>query len=158
MGLMLRSIPELCAPLPEFEERKAIDPETQRKLDDFASIGPYPDTVWGGPTWTRLESSFLSFPEQIDENEFRLIKAWLMLDARYLPCGDCAKHFEHAIRTMPNNKEIRTRAGMLKWLTDVKNDVNRRKGVPTKTHREIIDTLRAKSHGGQPSKKKSHRP
>lgn len=156
MSQLLHAMPSLCEPPPPLchAKRQVVDPKEQAELASFAEVKAYPDSVWGPAKWTALESEILSLPEEIDQSEFCMFKTYLALNARYLPCSNCSRHFAEHIASMPNDKQIRTRAGMLKWLTMVHNDVNRRKHRELLSHEEIIETLNQKSqkkttHGQQ---------
>jgi hypothetical protein len=147
MSKLLHAMPSLCEPPPPLCHAKAQaeDPRATMELADFASVKAYPDSVWGPARWTSLESEILSLPEEIDQHEFCMFKTYLALSARYLPCGNCSRHFAEHLASMPNNKEIRTRAGLLKWLTMVHNDVNRRKQREPLSHDDIINVLKQKA-------------
>jgi ABC-type Na+ efflux pump permease subunit len=63
-----------------------------------------------------------------------------------MPCENCGRHFTQQLANMPNTVAIRTRAGLLKWITDVKNDVNRKRGTtPVLTTDQIIEVLNQKN-------------
>jgi hypothetical protein len=147
MSQLLHAMPSLCEPPPPLchAKRQVVDPKVQAELADFAEVKAFPDTVWGPAKWTALESEILSLPEEIDQSEFCMFKTYLALNARYLPCGNCSRHFAEHIAAMPNDRQIRTRAGLLKWLTMVHNDVNRRKHREPLTHQQIVDVLSEKS-------------
>jgi hypothetical protein len=114
-------------------------------LQRYESVRPYADTVWGPASWTALEADILSLPEKLDAHEFCLFKIYLALRARYLSCSACAIHFEKAIKAMPNDAVHRTRAGLLRWLCAVHNDVNKRKQREPLPESEILDILNAKA-------------
>jgi hypothetical protein len=147
MARMLEAIPNLC----ELEPPKCTQPqvaaEDRALLAAYGAIRPYHDSVWGPASWTALEADILSLPDELDEHEFCMFRIYLALRARYLSCAACALHFEAAIKAMPNDAVHRTRAGLLRWLCGVHNDVNRRKQRAPLPEREILDLLRAKEGG-----------
>jgi preprotein translocase subunit SecG len=147
MSQLLHAMPSLCEPPPPLCHAKqtVVDPETQAQLADFGKVGAYPDSVWGPAKWTALQSEILSLPEEIDQHEFCTFKTYLALNARYLPCTNCSRHFAEHLANMPNTREMRTRAGLLRWLTDVHNDVNRRKHRELLTHQQIVAVLNDKA-------------
>lgn len=147
MSQLLHAMPSLCEPPPPLCHAKqtAVDPETQAQMADFAKVGAYPDSVWGPAKWTALQSEILSLPEEIDQHEFCMFKTYLALNARYLPCSNCSRHFAEHLANMPNTREMRTRAGLLRWLTSVHNDVNRRKHREPLTHQQIVAVLNDKA-------------
>jgi hypothetical protein len=155
MSQLLHAMPSLCEPPPSqcHSKRQVVEPKVLAELEDFAKIKAYEGSVWGPAKWTALESEILTLPEEIDQHEFCMFKTYLALNARYLPCGNCSRHFAEHLANMPNTKEIRTRAGLLRWLTMVHNDVNKRKHAPILSHAQIIATLEDKAQ-----KKTTHTP
>lgn len=146
MSHILSAMPALCEPAPPRHSQAKPDPALVSQLDDFHKLTAYSDLVWGPAKWTALESEILTLPAKLDEHEFCMFKVYLALNARYLPCINCARHFEEHIQRMPNDDVMRTRAGLLKWFTDVHNDVNRRKHREELSHEEIIRVLGQKAN------------
>lgn len=151
MSHILSAMPALCEPAPPRHSQTRPDDALVQQLDDFHKLTGFPDHVWGPAKWTALESEILTLPAKLDEHEFCMFKVYLALNARYLPCINCARHFEEHIQRMPNTDIMRTRAGLLKWLTDVHNDVNRRKHREQLTHAEIMSVLSAKASSTAPA-------
>lgn len=147
MARMLEAIPNLCELEPPKCTQAPVADEDKALLASYAAIRPYHDSVWGPASWTALESDILSLPDEVDEHEFCMFRVYLALRARYLACSACALHFEAAIKAMPNDAVHRTRAGLLRWLCGVHNDVNRRKRRAPLPETEILDLLRAKEDG-----------
>lgn len=147
MSHILSAMPALCEPAPPRHSQPKPDPALVSQLDDFHKLTAYTDHVWGPAKWTALEAEILTLPAKLDQHEFCMFKVYLALNARYLPCINCARHFEEHIQRMPNDDVMRTRAGLLKWLTDVHNDVNRRKHREQLSHEEIIRLLGQKGSG-----------
>jgi hypothetical protein len=145
MAAMLEAIPNLCELEPPKSEQREPGPDERILLQRYESVRPYADSVWGPASWTALEADILSLPERLDAHEFCLFKIYLALRARYLSCSACAIHFEKAIKSMPNDAVHRTRAGLLRWLCDVHNDVNRRKQRDPLSQDAVLETLNAKA-------------
>lgn len=145
MAQILQAMPHLCAPEPPREAQPAVSEEDRAALARFAAVKPYADTVWGPAAWTALQADILSLPKELDAHEFCMFKVYLALRARYLPCSACALHFERHLREMPNHATMRTRAGLLRWLTTVQNDVNRRKQRQPLPEDEVLAKLREKA-------------
>lgn len=145
MAAIMAAMPTICEPAELKADQKPIAAEDRAFMEQLAAVKPYPNHVWGAPKWTALESEILSLPDKVEEHEFCTFKAYLALNARYMPCSNCAFHFEQHLRAMPNDDAIRTRGGLLKWLVEVKNDVNRRRHVPQLSRAEIVSALQAKS-------------
>jgi hypothetical protein len=145
MAMMLEAMPNLCELEPPKSEQPEPSAADQKVLDEFAEVKPYSDKVWGPASWTALEADILSLPEKLDAHEFCLFKIYLALRARYLSCTACAMHFEKAIKKMPNDAVHRTRAGLLRWLCGVHNDVNRRKQREPLSEAAILAELNAKA-------------
>jgi len=145
MAQILQAMPHLCAPEPPHEAQPAVSEEDRAALSRFAAVKPYGDNVWGPAAWTALQADILSLPKELDAHEFCMFKVYLALRARYLPCSACALHFERHLREMPNHATMRTRAGLLRWLTTVQNDVNRRKQRAALPEDEILAKLQEKA-------------
>jgi hypothetical protein len=145
MAQILQAMPHLCAPEPPREAQPPVAEEDRQMLARFAEVRPYADSVWGPAAWTALQADILSLPRELDAHEFCMFKVYLALRARYLPCSACALHFERHLRKMPNHATMRTRAGLLRWLTTVHNDVNRRKQRIPLPETQILDILHAKA-------------
>lgn len=152
-----KALPNLCEPLPAARVSIPLpSPEEKAVLAKFHDVKAYRDRVWGPALWTALEAMVLSLPNSLDEQEFCSFKLYLALSARYMPCENCGRHFTQHLAAMPNTLTIRTRAGVLKWLTDVKNDVNRRNNKPILGPDEIVAVLSEKGKGESGSEKKTH--
>lgn len=152
-----KALPNLCEPLPAARVSIPLpSPEEKALLAKFHDVKAYRDRVWGPALWTALEAMVLSLPNSLDEQEFCSFKLYLALSARYMPCENCGRHFTQHLAAMPNTLTIRTRAGVLKWLTDVKNDVNRRNSKPILGPDEIVTVLTEKGKGESGSEKKTH--
>lgn len=137
-----QALPNLCDPLPLSRVSLTLpSPEEKEVLAKFHAVKAYRDRVWGPALWTALEGMILTLPPKLDENDFCTFKTYLALTARYMPCENCGRHFSQHLADMPNTIAIRTRAGLLKWITDVKNDVNRQRGKPILSTDEIIEVL-----------------
>lgn len=145
MARMLEAMPTLCQLEPPKSAQPSVPPMTQVMLEQYAEVRPYSDKIWGPASWTALEADILSLPDTLDEHEFCLFRVYLALRARYLSCSACAMHFEAALKAMPNDGVHRTRAGLLRWLCAVHNDVNRRKQRAPLPEREILNLLRGKA-------------
>lgn len=145
MAQILESMPHLCEPEPPRAQQPALTDEDRAALARFEAVRPYGDSVWGPAAWTALQADILSLPRELDTHEFCMFKVYLALRARYLPCGACALHFEKALRQMPNHASMRTRAGLLRWITTVQNDVNRRKQREPLDQDAVIAALDAKA-------------
>lgn len=154
MAQILQAMPHLCAPEPPREAQPAVKEEDREVLARFEKVRPYADSVWGPAAWTALQADILSLPRELDAHEFCMFKVYLALRARYLPCSACALHFEKALREMPNHAVMRTRAGLLRWLTTVQNDVNRRKQRAPLPEDEILALLAAKAAVRAPHEQK----
>lgn len=149
-----KALPNLCEPLPA--NRVSIplpSPEEKAVLAKFHDVKAYRDRVWGPAMWTSLEANILSMPNSLSEQEFCSFKLFLALTARYMPCENCGRHFTQHLASMPNTLTIRTRAGLLKWLTDVKNDVNRRNNKVILNTDQIVAVLSEKGKGEAAEKK-----
>jgi hypothetical protein len=148
--VVAKAIPNLCEPLPQARVSQALPtPQEKAELAKFHEVKAYRDKVWGPALWTALEAMILSMPNSLDEQEFCSFKLYLALSARYMPCENCGRHFTQHLVDMPNTIAMRTRAGLIKWLTDVKNDVNRRNGKPILSVDEIVNLLSEKGKGGE---------
>jgi hypothetical protein len=145
MAHMLEAMPNLCELEPPKSEQPEPSAEDRAMLGRYERVKPYADTVWGPASWTALEADILSLPEKLDAHEFCLFKIYLALRARYLSCSACAIHFEKAIKAMPNDAVHRTRAGLLRWLCAVHNDVNQRKQREPLPESAILELLNAKA-------------
>jgi hypothetical protein len=145
MAAMLEAMPNLCELEPPKSEQHEPTADERILLQRYEAVRPYADTVWGPASWTALEGDILSLPERLDAHEFCMFKIYLALRARYLSCSACALHFEKAIKAMPNDAVHRTRAGLLKWLCAVHNDVNRRKQREPLSEDAILEALNAKA-------------
>jgi hypothetical protein len=145
MAAMLEAMPNLCELEPPKSEQREPTADDRILLQRYEAVRPYADSVWGPASWTALEADILSLPERLDAHEFCLFKIYLALRARYLSCSACALHFEKAIKAMPNDAVHRTRAGLLKWLCDVHNDVNRRKQREPLSQDAVLEALNAKA-------------
>lgn len=145
MAQILQAMPHLCAPEPPREAQPRVGDEDRDMLARFAEVRPYADSVWGPAAWTALQADILSLPKELDAHEFCMFKVYLALRARYLPCSACALHFERHLREMPNHATMRTRAGLLRWLTTVHNDVNRRKQRIPLPEAQVLEILHAKA-------------
>lgn len=143
---MFRAHPHLCDPIP----CDPVSPPDQdiARAKDFAELRPYEISSWADAWWRTLDSAARSLPDELDEHEFCTFKLFLMLSARYLPCGDCSTHFERAVSEIPNNALSRTRGGLLMWLSDTQSNVRRRQGRETLSHDEIIAAMNARASGG----------
>jgi hypothetical protein len=152
MARMLEAMPTLCQLEPPRSAQPTVSPVTRALLHQYAEVKPYGDKVWGPASWTALEADILSLPDTLDEHEFCMFRIYLALRARYLSCSACAMHFEAALKAMPNDAIHRTRAGLLRWLCAVHNDVNRRKQRAPLAERDILAILRGKAaaEGGEP--------
>jgi hypothetical protein len=162
MAAMLEAMPHLCDLEPPRSEQKKPDPEEAAMLQRYEAVKPYSDKIWGPASWTALEADILSLPERLDAHEYCLFKIYLALRARYLSCSACAMHFEKALKAMPNDAIHRTRAGLLRWLCGVHNEVNKRKQRQPLAEDEILAILNGKAAvpdhddeeeaGGEPEK------
>jgi len=145
MAAMLEAMPHLCDLEPPRSEQKKPDPEEAAMLQRYEAVKPYSDKIWGPASWTALEADILSLPERLDAHEYCLFKIYLALRARYLSCSACAIHFEKALKAMPNDAVHRTRAGLLRWLCGVHNEVNKRKQRQPLAEDEILAILNGKA-------------
>lgn len=145
MATMLEAMPNLCDLEPPRSEQQPPSAEERALLTRYEAVKPYSDKVWGPASWTALEADILSLPEKLDAHEFCLFKIYLALRARYLSCSACAIHFERALKAMPNDTVHRTRAGLLRWLCGVHNDVNRRKQRQPMPEDEILAHMNEKA-------------
>lgn len=145
MAQIMESMPFLCEPEPPKAEQTPPTAADAAILSSFEKVKPYSDAVWGPAAWTSLQADILTLPKKIDAHEFCMFKIYLALRARYLPCSSCAIHFERHLKEMPNDATHRTRAGLLRWLTNVHNDVNRRKQRQKISEEEIVAILEGKA-------------
>lgn len=141
MSALLHHTPSLCAP-PDEGKPLRVDASLFDALDE---LPPYTNNVWGPAEWIAGENTILGLPDVLSEAEFCLFRVYLALKARFMTCPNCQRHFRAALEAMPNDRLIRTRAGLLAWWTGLHNEVNARRHQHVLTSDEIVASLRSRA-------------
>jgi hypothetical protein len=140
IGSLLHHNPGLCAPL---DESKPLEADASL-YDALHELPPYATSVWG-PEWIATENAILGMSDEISESDFCLFRVYLSLKARFMTCPNCQRHFRAALDAMPNDRLIRTRAGLLVWWTRLHNEVNARRHQHVHAPHEIIHGMRTRA-------------
>mmetsp|Transcript_3158 Transcript_3158/g.9441 ORF Transcript_3158/g.9441 Transcript_3158/m.9441 type:complete len:215 (-) Transcript_3158:194-838(-) len=94
--------------------------------------------VWGPPTWFFLHSVTLALPERVPPEQQREFSSLMLAMQKLLPCPGCSKHLVGHMREHPLEPHLGTRDGLVQWMIDIHNMVNRDIGKPELTKEEVL--------------------
>lgn len=82
---------------------------------------------FGPDFWSVLEELAIGYPEQASPDMQLSMKQTLAGIAKHFPCSDCSRHFTpHVAKMEP--KDLHGRMGLLQWVINTHNIVNKRLG------------------------------
>lgn len=96
---------------------------------------------WGPHLWYYLHFSAANYPDQPTVDQQKKMKDWLCSLAVTIPCKNCSHHFNKYIEEHKHNLNqiCSCREHLFRFLVDIHNKVNQRKGKPTFTYQQAKD-------------------
>ena len=85
---------------------------------------------WGPAAWNTLHAFAHSTPVTLDARAREDMGHFLRLFGRHLPCPTCRTHFSRYLDAHLSSQSLATREGVVRFVHDAHNDVNRRLGKP----------------------------
>ncbi|KAI5301288.1 hypothetical protein KEM56_001842 [Ascosphaera pollenicola] len=82
----------------------------------------------GRSTWRLLHTMMARFPEEPTPDEQDTLRSFIYLFSRLYPCGECAQHFQHMLKSYP--PQVSSRNAAAAWACDVHNKVNKKLRKP----------------------------
>ncbi len=114
-----------------------IEPDTFDTLINEDVYNKNMDVV--GPVyWAALHTFSLSYPVYPDDMDKQRATDYLINTFEHLPCLECAIHaseFSENVRPV----DLESRAGLVWWLFDLHNDVNKRNSKPIFSRQDFIN-------------------
>lgn len=100
--------------------------------------------VWGPPSWIFLHSITMNYPNKPNKEDKKNMLRFFDSLKYILPCDSCSKNLQRHIRKRPlNNKVLRCRDSLIRWLIDIRNDINKENKKPIIQPAEAIKRLEA---------------
>ena len=100
--------------------------------------------VWGPPSWIFLHSITMNYPDKPNKDDKRKMINFFDSLKYVLPCDSCSKNLQRHIKKRPlNHKALRNRDSLMRWLIDIRNDINKENKRPLMSHTEAIKRLEA---------------
>jgi hypothetical protein len=83
-------------------------------------------TLWGPHGWRFMHYITMSYPKSPSEVDKNNMRNFFMSVKNVLPCETCRSHFSDQLQKNPlNNHALSSNDNLVKWLTDIHNDVNK---------------------------------
>jgi len=104
---------------------------------DRINIDP---SYWGDEEWTFLFSSAFDYPNKPSEEEINDAERLILSLKSMLPCLKCRNNYIIHLSKLNVNKNIYScKENLIKFLVDVKNEVNKSLGKPVYTYDETVN-------------------
>lgn len=95
-------------------------------------------TVWGPPTWFFLHSMTLALPDKVPVEQQEALKQVMYNLQKVLPCPGCGENLGKHMQKEPIEPHLSTREGMIRWMIDIHNMVNKDTGAPELSQEEAL--------------------
>ena len=92
---------------------------------------------WGPAGWKFLHAVALSAPAQTTASERHDYETFFRSVGAVLPCPRCRAHYRRAYEDRPTHT-FDSKERMSRWLVQVHNDVNQRRGKRSFTYEEAV--------------------
>lgn len=95
---------------------------------------------WGLSGWFFLFMVAFAYPScSPKEDEMEAINQFFMSLKHVLPCWNCRTHYQKHVKRHPMTRNVlKSRSTLVKWLSDIYNDVRKQLNQPTMSYEEII--------------------
>lgn len=94
--------------------------------------------VWGPPTWFFLHSMTLALPDNVPVEQQEAVKQVMYGLQKVLPCPGCGDNLGKHMKKEPIEPHLGTREGLVRWMVDIHNMVNRDNGSPELSQEEAL--------------------
>lgn len=112
---------------------------TLATLNDYDRINIDP-TFWGEEGWDFLFASVIGYPKHPNEEEMMDAERLILCLKSMLACMKCRKNYnDHLEKILKNNNIYSSREELLKFLIDIKNEVNKSTGKSTYNYDDTIN-------------------
>ncbi|KAI9292426.1 hypothetical protein K502DRAFT_332358 [Neoconidiobolus thromboides FSU 785] len=91
----------------------------------------------GKSSWRLIHTMAARFPVTPTKDEQDALKTFIYLFSRLYPCGDCARHFQGVLATLPPKVDSRESASQ--WACEAHNIVNARLKKPSFNCSTVLD-------------------
>ncbi len=96
--------------------------------------------IWGPPFWETLHFTSFSYPILPTGEDIRKYFAFYNSIGDVLPCPRCREHLRKHMKKHPIEYALSAgRVGLVKWVIDIHNEVNKSLEKPTLTYDEVIE-------------------
>ena len=96
--------------------------------------------IWGPPVWETLHYISFAYPIQPLSDDIRKYFAFYNSVIDVLPCPICRDHLRKHMKKHPIEYALQAgREGLIRWVIDVHNEVNKSLEKPVMTYDEVID-------------------
>ena len=104
--------------------------------------------VWGPPGWTFLHSITLAYPACPKKEDKEAMRTFFMNVGNVLPCDKCQSNFKKHLKKYPlTNRILCSREGLVNWLIDIHNEVNKMHGKRELSYEEVLQIYQEKYSG-----------
>jgi hypothetical protein len=87
--------------------------------------------VWGPPSWVFLHSITMNYPSKPSSDDKKKIYKFFDALKYVLPCDSCSKNLQRHIKKRPlSDRVLRSRNTLMRWLIDIRNDINKENKKP----------------------------
>jgi len=107
-----------------------------------------PAEHWGKSLWTVFYSIVYTWPETATQIQINSGIHFFNSFTELFPCEDCKEEYKKIIRRTNLGLICKTRASMIKWMTSLSDQVNKRLGKPLfdhNAHFEYLDKIALKT-------------
>ncbi len=103
--------------------------------------------IWGPPFWETLHFVSFSYPLQPTADDIRSYFAYYNSVSNVLPCPLCREHMKAHIKKHPIEYALANgRPGLVRWVIDIHNEVNKSLKKDEMTYDEVIELYMKKMH------------
>ncbi len=96
--------------------------------------------IWGPPFWETLHFVSFSYPLQPTSDDIRSYFAYYNSIGNVLPCPLCRAHLKTHIKKHPIEYALANgRPGLVRWVIDIHNEVNKSLNKEEMTYDEVIE-------------------
>jgi hypothetical protein len=94
--------------------------------------------IWGNAGWTFMHFISFAYPVNPSVSDKQRYRQFFESIQHVLPCPKCRVHFAKNMKKYDLNVALESRDGLVQWVVDMHNEVNKVSGKPAWTKEQVI--------------------